>query len=145
MPPSGRMMNWSDVVFTPDAGLPMTITGVTNGDYDPRARSITGSGDGDVGPSSINKTEEDPQFTVETEHLSLLQAIVPGSRGMLTARHNDANNGQGAGSMLYTFANVFVDNTPRGGRHKAYGTGRIIFRTWWPDGVTHPVSVTIET
>lgn len=147
MPPGGRFLNWSNIVFTPDnngvPGAPISVLGVTNADFDPQAKVISGAGDGDLGPTSINLTDEDPRFTVEFERLSIMRTITPGMRGSLTATHNDNDNGAGTGAMQYVFSNVFVENTPRGGRFRTYGTGRIIFRTWRPDGVTNPVAVSV--
>lgn len=141
--PSGRYKNWSGVVFTPTAGSPIPLLGVTDLQIDPRGQVVAGAGDADLGPSAKHLISEDPQVTVEFEHLEALRAVSPGMRGTLTAIHNDADNEEGTGAMEYTISNCIIVNTPRGGRFRAYGTSRITIETWRPDGRTHPISITI--
>lgn len=141
--PSGRFKNWSSVIFTPDGGVAIPILGVTDVQIDPRAQLISGAGDADIGPSSKNLTQQDPQITIEFEHLAALTSLTPGMRGMFSAIHNDADNEEGTGAMEYAVANAIIGNTPRGGRFRQYGTSRITIETWMPDGRTYPISISI--
>lgn len=143
MVPSGRFKNWTGLLFTPEGGgTPIPILGVTDCQYDPRVQLMSGAGDSDIGPSSKNVSQSDPQFTVELEHLSVLMSLSPGMRGAFQAIHNDADNEEGTGAMMYVMAHAILGNTPRGGRFRAYGTSRITVESWWPDGRTNPVSIT---
>jgi hypothetical protein len=145
MPPSGRFLNWDNVSFTPDnSTVPIPIQGVTDVQYDPRVRFVEGAGDTDIGPSSKNVSETNPQFTVEFEHLSALMSLTEGMIGTFTATHLDADNGIGTGAMVYTAHPAVVGNLPRGGRFRAYGTSRMTIETKTPDGRTSPVSVAVN-
>jgi hypothetical protein len=145
MPTPSRMFkNWTGVVFTPEGGVPIPITGVTNVDVAMRVQTISGSGDADYGPTSKHTVSDDPMFTVELQHLDVLRLLTPGLHGTFTAIHNNADNDEGSGAMEYNAAYAMIGDTPRGGRHRAYGTGRIQIETWRPDGRTSPISITIS-
>jgi uncharacterized protein with LGFP repeats len=141
--PSGRFRNWSNVVFTTEANVDIPILGITDLQIDPRAQTIAGAGDADLGPSTKNLSQEDPQVTITTERLAILRTLIPGLKGSLTMTHNDADNEEGTGAMVYTVANCMIANTPRGGAFRQYGTGRIIVETYRPDGRTNPIAITV--
>lgn len=139
--PGGRFMNWINLTFTPTGGTAITILGVTNVAYDPQAKVITGAGDGDMGPTSINLTETDPKFTIDLEHLAIMRTLTPGLRGSFSGTFMDAENGVSSGAMIFTVANAIVENFTIGGKFRAYGSGSLHIRTWSPDGITPPVSI----
>lgn len=146
MPPNGRFINWTDVSFlVTGSTIPIIIMGVTDIQIDPRGQVIAGAGDADLGPSSKHMTQEDLQVTIETEYLAILRQLTPGTRGVLSATHNDADNGEGTGAMIYTIGPCIVVNTPRGGRFRAYGTSRITFETYRPDGRTNPMAIAVAS
>jgi hypothetical protein len=143
--PANRLLNISGAQFQPDAsGTPIPLTGVTGFDFTTNGTIIQGAGDGDLGPSSVNLVAQDPRFTADIEGLAVLTMIWPGLRGTLTFTHM-SEKGDGPGSMDYVIANCMVEDTPRSGRFRAYGTGRIQFRTFWPDGQTNPVSIMVRS
>lgn len=142
--PAPRCLNVKGAQFEPDgAGAVVPITGVTGFNYTTNGTIIQGAGDGDIGPSSVNMVGMDPRLTFDIENLEVLTLIGPGARGTLSFTHM-SEDGDGPGSMDYIVANAMIEDTPRSGRHRAYGTGRIQFRTYWPDGLTNPISVMVR-
>jgi hypothetical protein len=143
--PAPRCLNVKGTQFEPaGAGAVIPILGVTGFNYTTNGTIIQGAGDGDIGPSSVNMVGMDPRLTFDIEDLEVLTLIGPGSRGTLSFTHM-SEDGDGPGSMDYVVSNAVVEDTPRSGRFRAYGTGQIQFRTFWPDGFTNPVSVMVRT
>jgi hypothetical protein len=143
MAASGRQLNWTNVAFTPEGGTAIPLLGVTSVTIDHQGKSIAGAGDGDTGPSSRNLTDEDPLITIELERIMTLSGLALGTRGTFTATHMDADNGAGAGALIYAVAHCMVRNVSKVGRFRTYGTGTLVIETWSPDGRTSPVSTTI--
>lgn len=142
--PAPRCLNVKGVQFTPlNSGAAIPLMGVTGFDFQTNGTVIQGAGDGDLGPSSMNLVSQDPRFTCDIEGLEVLAIIWPGMRGTVRFTHM-SEDGDGPGSMDYIVANAMIEDTPRSGRHRAYGTGRIQFRTYWPDGLTNPISVMVR-
>lgn len=143
--PNGRYLNMSGVSFTPDGvgGVAVPILGVTTWDFDERGKTISGSGDADIGPSSKHLTESDPQVTIEFEHLAAARALSPGTHGTLRGTQQDADNGEGTGAMEYVLSNCIIANRTIGQRHRQYGTSRLTVETSRPDGITHPLAITV--
>lgn len=142
--PANRLLNVMGTNFKPtNSGTTIPLTGITGFDFSTNGAIIQGAGDGDIGPSSINLVSQDPRFTCDIEGLEVLSLIWPGMRGTLSFTHM-SEDGDGPGSMDYVISNCMVEDTPRSGRFRQYGTGRIQFRTYWPDGLTNPVSVMVR-
>lgn len=142
--PAPRCLNVKGTQFTPvGSGSAIPIQGVTGFDFQTNGTIIQGAGDGDLGPSSMNLVSQDPRFSCDIEGLEVLMMIWPGMRGTVSFTHL-SEDGDVAGAMVYTINNCMVEDTPRSGRFRQYGSGKIQFRTFWPDGLTNPVSVIVK-
>lgn len=143
--PAPRCINVKGVLFTPlPSGSPIPILGVNSFDFQTNGTVVQGAGDGDLGPSSMNLVSQDPRFTLDFEGLEVLTMLWPGMRGTVNFTHM-SEDGDGPGSMDYVISNAMIEDTPRTSRFRQYGTGRLQFRTFWPDGVTNPVSVMVRS
>src|SRR4051812_4851956 len=116
-----RQLNIANMRFAPEAGgTPIPIPEVTDWNLDNQAKFITGAGDGDMGPSSYNKTDEDPRVQVTMEDLSVVRGLSSGMRGTLTWTVLDAESGVGTGAINYTLTNSYIGAITQSGRFRQY-------------------------
>ncbi len=144
MPASKRFMNWSGVTFTPQGGQPLSITGVTAIEIDTNGQLLKFSGDGDKFYTTVVTDVMDPTVTIHTADLAAIRATPLGSLGSLSATFNDARNGNGTGAITYTLSNAVVASGAVRGTHRQFGHGTIVFSSYSSDGITNPLSTTIN-
>lgn len=140
-----RFMNWTAVGFAATGGGgSATFTGVTNVDINPNGSIATFSGDGDHYATTQVSEFADPEITVTCADLAAINSIPLGSRGTVTATHNDAKNqaAAGGGGIVYTMTNAIVSDKKIGGQHRQFGTGTITFKAESLDGTTNPIATT---
>ena len=140
-----RFMNWTNVTFTPISGTATTITGVTSVTIDSGGSLAKFAADGDRFATTVVNDFNDPTMTIHSADLSALRANPVGTVGTLTATHNDAKNGMGAGAVTYTLANAVVASCQVQGTHRQFGQGSVTFAAFSSDGVTNPISTSIAS
>jgi hypothetical protein len=138
-----RSMNWTSVSFTPTGGTASVITGVSAITIDAGSTLNKFAGDGDRYYTTVVNDMNDPTVTVHAADLASIRANPPGTVGTFTATLNDARNGTGSGSIVYTLANAVVSNSVVAGAHRAFGQGTLTLSAFSSDGVTNPLSTTI--
>ena len=140
-----RFMNWTGVTFSPNAGTATTITGVTSVSIDAGGSLAKFAGDGDRFVTTMVNDFNEPSMTIHSADLASLRANPVGTIGTLTATHNDAQNGVGAGAITYTLANAVVAACQVHGAHRQFGQGSVTFAAFSSDGVTNPISTSIAS
>lgn len=138
-----RSMNWTAVSFTPVGGTAMPITGVSAITIDAGSTLHKFAGDGDRYNTTVVNDMNDPTVTIQAADLAAIRAYPAGTVGTFTATLNDARNGTGSGSIVYTLANAVISNSVVSGAHRAFGQGTLILTAFSTDGVTNPLSTTI--
>jgi hypothetical protein len=145
MPATKRFMNWTGVTFTPTSGTATSITGVTSVSIDSGGSLARFAGDGDRFVTTMVNDFNEPTVTIHSADLAALRANPVGTVGTLTATHNDAQNGVGAGAITYTLANAVVAACQVQGAHRQFGQGTVTFGAFSSDGVTNPISTSIAS
>ena len=141
--PSGKHVNWSPVAWMGSAvgSTSITLVSVTKIGLNPNGSLIKFSGDADRGPSVVVNDFIDSMITVETSKLTQLQMLGPGSRGSLTATHQDARGTVvGGPGYVMTAANCVIGDNAFEGQHRQFGSGSLTMAVEWPDGVTNPIT-----
>ena len=140
-----RFMNWTSVTFTPLNGNPTTITGVSSIQIDSGGSLLKFAGDGDRYNTTVVNDFNDPSIVVNSADLAAVRAFPVGSQGTFTATHNDARNGIGTGAITYTMTNAVVASNPIQGAHRKFGQGTLTLTSYSVDGVTNPLSSSIQS
>ncbi len=141
MPATKLQLNWTAVGFTPTAGVLTTIAHVQNVHIDPGGELLPYSGGLDRFPTVIVNAYNNPSATVESGDIATMQGFSPGTVGIFTATHSDAELAAG-GAIVYTLSNAIVKNNPSSGAHRQYGSGSLSFLAYSSDGVTNPLAFT---
>ena len=126
-----RHVNWSSVAFAS-----ATFTGVQSVEFDHRGEVISHSGDNEKFMTVKFLAGEDPQVTVTHRDITTANGKAVGTRGTLTARHNDAD---GTSYYTMTLSNAILANKSGGGQHRQFGEGRLVFEAESADGTTNPL------
>ena len=138
-----RFMNWTGVTFTPVGGQPTFFSGVTSVAIESGGSLARFAGDGDRYVTTMVNDFNEPTVTIQAADLASLRANPVGTVGTLTATHNDAKNGTGAGAVTYTMANAVVAACQVKGAHRQFGQGSITFAAFSSDGVTNPLATSV--
>ena len=138
-----RFMNWTNVTFSPVAGTATTLTGVTSVSIDSGGSLAKFAGDGDRFATTMVNDFNEPVVTIHSADLGAIRANPVGTVGTLSATHNDAKNGIGAGAITYTLTNAVVASCQVQGAHRQFGQGSLTFGAFSSDGITNPISTSI--
>ena len=140
-----RFMNWTSVSFAPLNGSATAITGVSSIQIDSGGSLQKFAGDGDRYNTTVVNDFNDPSIVINSADLAAVQAFPIGTVGTFTATHNDARNGIGSGAITYTLSNAVVASNPIQGSHRKFGQGTLTFAAYSIDGVTNPLSLSIQS
>jgi len=133
-----RFMNWTGVTFAPQNGPATAITGVTSVAIESGGSLARFAGDGDRFVTTMVNDFNEPIVVVQAADLAAIRANPVGTVGTLSATHNDARTGVGAGAVTYPLAACHVH-----GAHRQFGQGSVTFAAFSGDGVTNPLSTSI--
>lgn len=136
-----RQVNWTAVGFTPSGGSLTTITGVTSVDIERGGKLTTFSGDGNLFPTTIVNTMNNPSVTVEAADVATVTGFVPGTVGTFTATFKDAKGATG-GDIVYTLINAVIADDKTKGAHQQFGMATLSIQAYSSDGTTSPLSFT---
>jgi hypothetical protein len=146
MSASKRFMNWTNVTWTPagSGSVAMTATGVAQVQVDTGGSLVKFSGDGDRYNSLLVNDFNEPTMTVQLADLAFVNSLQTGMLGTLSATHNDARNGAGAGAITYNLVGV-INKRPLSGGHRQFGQGSFQVDGYSADGSTNPLSLQVAT
>lgn len=143
MAASKRMMNVSGGGFTPAGGSLTAITGISTAGKEHNVEVVFGAGDADYFNSFGVAAGEDPSITINANQAALLDAIAPGSIGVLTFTLNDARNAAttSGGAKIYTISNAIYKGSSISANHRQLTTVGYQFATFSTDGATSPIAI----
>ena len=139
--PTTLNLNWQNVKFTPQGGSAITITRVSNVSFDPGGSLIDYAGDGNRFPVGKFLVMSKPTAQVESQNISVLNGLTPGTAGVFIATLLDITNlaAVGGGGIGYTLNNACVANNPFGARFGEIASGTLNMEAYSTDGVTSPL------
>lgn len=137
-----RHINWAGVSHGD-----VDFTEVMDVQFDERNDIIRGKGDVAIFATRVDVVGIGRTARVVTEDPTVVAAIQAGDEATLTATHKAAGNGSAlpeVGDLVFTMTNAVATRNPFGGRHAQYGQATVEFEAYSPDGVTDPLTVTVQ-
>jgi hypothetical protein len=138
-----RQINYGTTTFTKTAGGAVTITTVRKFSYKTSPKVIKDKGDGDFYPTDVRVIEAEPTVSLEHRNAQLIKSLPPGTAGVLSIVHLDADNGVGAGAITFSFANAVIGSHDMSSEHANYNTVSLEIHAKATDGTTNPMTMTI--
>ena len=134
-------LNFSSVSFTPTNGSQINLTRITAFNYTMGGSLSAFMGDADVYPTVQAVTAIQPGLTITSADIGTMQALVPGTEGIVLATLLDAKFVSG-GAINYTFSNANFETADESASNGAFASASVSFKFRSVDGVTNPVSFT---
>lgn len=140
MAATGLQVNWSNVAFTPAAGVALPIDRVTQVAVANRPENIRFKGDAATYDQVIVNVNNTPSVTVTSGNIGALLALPVNTTGTWTGTHLDAR-GETGGDIVYEM-DCLCAGVETTGAHGAFGSGTATFEGFSSDGVTSPLAFT---
>ncbi|MEW4569311.1 hypothetical protein AB1L88_15710 [Tautonia sp. JC769] len=142
-----RQINWVEARFgvSPAATV---FNAVSDVQHDLQGRSVQGKADADLFNTTNKLIGASPRFTVSSEDKNNEINVPIGTTGTFTCVHKSELNAAQtpeAGDIRYTLTNALCENHSGGGAHEAIGTLQSTITSRSTDGVTSPLTVSVET
>jgi hypothetical protein len=135
-------INWSGVGFTPTGGSLAPINKVTSVGLNRDGTPEKFKGDLDKFYRAIAVPTLDRGLTIDTGDVYAATQIPIGTVGTVVATLADAINGttSSGGGFTVTLSHAVCTGNSSAGDHAKYGTARLTFESFAPDGVTDPMA-----
>jgi hypothetical protein len=143
MTASNRFVNVTNCAFTPTGGTAIPIKGVKSVTYSQNASDVSEGADADLINTTAGVVQIDPHVALEMINPATLNAVAPGTYGVLTWTTNDSRNGNvtGGGALIYTASNAYHMPMAEASQFRQFATSNPTFKTYSADGVTNPIAV----
>ncbi len=138
-----RYFNWENAGFTPAGGSLIPIDGVTSVRFGTGGAVDKFYGDGDLYPSTIVYSREEPSITITSGNVAALLQLPGGTRGTFTVTLMDAVNKLSTGAITFTVIGCVVRMLDLNGQHKQFPGPTLTIDVGAADGITNPVSTSI--